>query len=329
MSNIALIGCGSWGKNIARVLKSLDSLYSITDTDQLATQNLSYKYNVCVKDFKDVLSDPLVDGVVIATSATTHFELACKVINSGKHVFVEKPMTICENDAEKLNNLANKKKRILMIGHLMHYHPIYRKIKALISTDYLGQLKYLYSNRLSLGRIRSEENVLWSLAPHDVSMILDLVNEFPTSVEATGVGFLSGENLDSAIINLGFGEVLGAHVHVSWANPFKEQRLVIVGDKGMLVFDDCESSWQKKLVFYEHKYHVEKNGIPMFNKASPVFIEVKREEPLYAEIKHFIDCIKDNVEPISNGEEAFSVVKVLALADKSISKARHYSVDAT
>ncbi len=314
--NLALFGVGYWGKNIFRNLLELGVLKKVCDTspsriEEYKTQypNLNFTYSV-----DDVLNDESISGVCIATPAFTHYELVKSALLSGKDVFVEKPLALSTKEAEELVELSEKTGRILMVGHILHYHPAVIKLKELLADGLLGEVYYIYSNRLNIGKLRTEENILWSFAPHDVSVVLGLVGQEPVSVEAFGGYYVQKGIYDVTITNLEFQNGVKGHIFVSWLHPFKEQKLVVVGSKNMAVFDDLT---QEKLFLYPHKIKFD-NGIPIAEKAEREVVPVDKKEPLKEELKHFIDCIEQRKRPLTDGIEGLRVLKVLELAQKSL-----------
>ncbi len=265
---------------------------------------------------KDVLSHPKLEAVVIATPAETHFLLAREALLSGKHVFVEKPMTLTEKDAEELIALATKQNLILMVGHLLQHHPVFVKLKQIASDGELGRINYIYSHRLNLGKIRREENILWSFAPHDISMILALAGEEPESVLATGGNYLHKKIADVTTTHLEFSSGLKAHVFVSWLHPFKDQKLVVVGDQKMAVFDDT-LPWEEKLLVYPHSVKWDHN-IPVPTRGTPERVAVPYSEPLKLECLHFINCIHLKIQALTDGTEGLRVLRVLNAAERSL-----------
>lgn len=255
-------------------------------------------------------------GVALATPAETHFYLAREAILAGKHVYVEKPLTLEEEDAEELIKLAADSKRVLMIGHLLHYHPGFIKLKELAATGELGRINYIYSHRLNLGKIRREENILWSFAPHDISMILSLAGEEPEQVEATGGYYLHKKIADVTTTHLDFPSGLKAHIFVSWLHPFKEQKLVVVGDKKMAVFDDTKS-WEEKLLLYAHRINWEQN-VPVPTKAEPERVQIEQNEPLRCECEHFLKCMAKGERPRTDGQEGLRVLKIFKAAQEAL-----------
>ena len=354
--SIAVIGAGYWGKNLVRNFHQLGVLKTICDGAQPIREEMAKTYptysltldgrgkkpdmpasqresasslpldgggqgggeGMITPNLSDVLEDPAITGVVIAAPAALHYEIAEKALNAGKHVFVEKPLSLNQTDGEKLVRLAAQKQKTLFVGHILHYHAAVIRLKEMIKTGKIGRLQYIYSRRLSFGKIRREENILWSFAPHDISIILSLTGEEPSYVDSVGSNFLHARIADVTMTNLKFPSGIGAHIFVSWLNPYKEQKLVIVGSSGMLVFDDTEPI-EKKLVHYPHTINWQ-NGLPVPNKAESVAIDLKDiwEEPLKAECKAFLSAIKTNTKPLTSGEEGLKVLKVLELSQHSL-----------
>ena len=251
---IGLIGCGYWGKNLARDFNYLGVLRWVSDSNNDAKNEVNRisKNILFSTDYKKILKDESITSVAIATPAKTHYKLVKEALIAKKNVFVEKPLCLKYSDGKNLLLLSKKNKVKLMVGHLMLYHPAYLKMKESIKKGKIGKVRYIYSNRLALGKLRKEEDVLWSFAPHDISMILDLVNEKLIDVKAFGGKYLSNKVADTTVTLLKFRNKVKSHIFVSWLHPYKDQRLVIVGEKGMLVFADVLSN-QNKLVFYNHK----------------------------------------------------------------------------
>ncbi|MBP9722242.1 MAG: Gfo/Idh/MocA family oxidoreductase [Gammaproteobacteria bacterium] len=312
IKNIAVIGSGYWGKNLIRVFAELGVLHSICDSNVDLAQQFAERYCVNVHAWEEVLNNPEITSVALAVPASQHAKFAKQAILANKHVFVEKPIALDVKDAEELCDLASKYDRILMVGHLLHYHPAFIKLKELISQGSLGKLQYIYSNRLSLGKIRREEDILWSFAPHDISMILSLVNQEPTEVKATAGYYLNKNIADVTTTHLTFASGEQAHIFVSWLHPIKEQKIVVIGDKSMAVFDDTQD-WQNKLTLYSHQLKW-LDGIPQFDKAEGVKLALIEDEPLKNELMHFIDCVQNHKQPRTDGHEAVRVLKVLQQA---------------
>jgi UDP-2-acetamido-3-amino-2,3-dideoxy-glucuronate N-acetyltransferase len=318
--NIAVIGAGYWGKNLVRNFHQLGVLKTICDQSIAIRQQMAKDYPdaVIADDPGVALSDPSIRAVVIAAPAAQHHALASQALNAGKHVFVEKPLSLTYAEGDALVRLAHEQKKILFVGHILQYHPAVVRLKELINKGTIGRLQYIYSRRLSLGKIRREENILWSFAPHDISIILSLAGEAPSYVDSVGSNFLHARIPDVTMTNLKFPSGIGAHIFVSWLNPFKEQKLVIVGGNGMLVFDDTQPI-EKKLVHYPHAINWQ-NGQPVPQKAEEIAIDLNDiwEEPLKAECRAFLSAVETNTKPLTSGEEGLKVLKILELSQHSL-----------
>ena len=266
--------------------------------------------------FEDVLRNDQIQGVALATPAETHAELAIQAMQAGKDVFVEKPMALTLEDAEKMKKVSEETGRILMVGHLLEYHPAVLKLREMIASGELGKINYIYSNRLNFGKVRTEENALWSFAPHDVAVILRLIGQSPVEVSACGGSYLTNGIADTTLSNLKFENESRAHIFVSWLHPFKEQRLVVVGDKKMAIFNDV-SPYGEKLQLYPQ--NVEFDGlIPILKKENAEFVEHTNTEPLREECNHFLDCIQSRKQPLTNAQSGIDVLKVLHACQQSI-----------
>ena len=306
---VAVIGCGYWGKNLARNFAELGALKSIVDPDPKTAKHHAGNYNVCAMELSEALADDDISGVVIAAPAELHKELALEAIAAGKHVYVEKPLALSVSDGEIIRDTAKLAGVTLMVGHLLQYHPVFVKLRDMVINGDFGTLRYAYSHRLSMGKFRLEEDAFWSLAPHDVSMILALFKEEPNEVRGGGLDFITKGIADEARIDMVFPSGGRAHVFVSWLHPFKEQKLVIIGEKSMAVFDDTKP-WNEKLAIYKHD--INKDGkVPEPVKSEVKYIVVQHGEPLRSECQHFLDCIASNKTPFTDGDEALRVLKVL------------------
>lgn len=315
---VAQVGCGYWGKNLVRNFADLGALAAISDDHAPTAGKMSADYGVPALAWDAILGDPSIDAVSLATPAVNHADMALAAIAAGKHVFVEKPLALNSESAIKVVEAAAAADCTLMVGHLLQYHPIFRHLCHLAGQGLIGKLNYVFSNRMSLGKFRTEENVLWSFAPHDVSMILALVGHEPIKVSAQGAAFVTPDVADWATVQLVFPNGTRGHIQVSWASPYKEQRLVVIGENGMLVFDDSEAQWNRKLVHYRHQ--IDRAGVvPFPNKADAEFIEVPYGEPLKAECSHFLEKIVKAERPLSDGEEGLRVLKVLERAQAALS----------
>src|SRR6266849_39230 len=306
---VAVVGVGYWGKNLVRNFHELGALGVLCDADRSVEGacKRSYEGVRFCSEFSEVLSDSSIDAVALATPAVTHYEMTKAALKAGKDVLVEKPLAIDVKHGEELVKLAEVKQRILMVGHILRYHPAILKLQKLIQDGALGKINYLYSNRLNIGKIRTEENILWSFAPHDISVMLSLLNEMPTRVSCQGGAYLNHGVSDVTLSHFDFPSGVQAHIFVSWLHPVKEQRLVVVGSEMMAVFDDTA---EHKLLLYPHKVEW-KNRVPTAIKAKGEIIDLDDREPLKAECQHFLDCVESRTSPVSNGEEGLRVLRVL------------------
>jgi UDP-2-acetamido-3-amino-2,3-dideoxy-glucuronate N-acetyltransferase len=251
-ANVAVVGHGYWGKNLARNFFELGALRTLCDESHAALEAARAKYpgiEFC-SSYDELLADPAIAGVVLATPAVRHFDMARRALLAGKDVFVEKPLALDSSEGAELVRLAAEHKRILMVGHILQYHPAVRELKRLIASGALGRLEYIYSNRLNIGKIRAEENILWSFAPHDISVLLSILGEEPQTVTCDAGSYLNPDVPDVTLSSFGFANGVRAHVFVSWLHPFKEQRLVVVGSEQMAMFDDTAAD---KLVLFPHR----------------------------------------------------------------------------
>jgi UDP-2-acetamido-3-amino-2,3-dideoxy-glucuronate N-acetyltransferase len=309
--NIAVVGTGYWGKNLVRNFYHLDALHTVCDTREDVVRSFTKQYPGVsgVRSFSEVLADSAIQGVVLATPAVSHAAMSKAALLAGKDVYVEKPLCLSEEEGAELIELAEQQGRILMVGHLLWYHAAVIRLKELIDAGALGRIQYIYSNRLNLGKLRREENVLWSFAPHDISVTLGLLGEMPESIQAQGGNYLHSKIADTTVSLLNFASGVRAHIFVSWLHPFKEQKLVVVGDHKMAVFDDT-APWPEKLALYPHS--VEWSGnIPEAHKAEVEYVELEESEPLRAECQAFLDAIASGKPPYTDGLEGLNVLKVL------------------
>jgi predicted dehydrogenase len=316
---VAQVGCGHWGKNLARNYAELGALAAVCDGDAATAERISAAHGAPARSFADILADPSIDGVSLATPAVTHPELALRALAAGKHVFIEKPLALDLEDAERVIAAADAADRVLMVGHLLQYHPIFIALRKMVAEGALGRLHYIYSNRLSLGKFRNEENVLWSFAPHDFSMILGLVGEEPDGVTAEGAVVVTDSIADWCLCHLRFPSGVRAHVHASWLHPYKEHRLVVVGDAAMAVFEDSRPDWGERLALYRHG--IDRSGsVPAPLKGEAEYVAVERGEPLREECSHFLDCIRTGQRPRTDGREGLRVLKVLNRAEAALAR---------
>jgi len=315
MMKVAVIGCGHWGKNLVRNFYELGALSAISDLNEALAAQFSADYNVPALDYDAVLNSDC-DGVVIAAPAPLHAPLAQKAFSAGKHVYVEKPLAMTLDEADIMIEAGRKAGRHLMVGHLLQYHPVFARLREMVLQGQLGELQYVYSNRLSLGKIRAEEDVVWSFAPHDISMILSLVGQAVKTVRCESSAILQDGISDTASLHLVFENGLKSHVACSWLHPVKEQKLVVVGSQAMAVFDDTQI-WEQKLALYEHGMDMATLP-PVPQKADVHYEQVPEGEPLKAECQHFLDLMNGTADPLTDGAEGRRVLQVLAAASASI-----------
>jgi len=315
--SIGLLGCGYWGKNLARNFNNLGALKLVCDTAQagceVAKENVPGVAVSC--EFRDAIQASDIEAVVIATPAETHFELAAAALKAGKDVFVEKPMALKVEDGLKLKSLADQHGRILMVGHLLEYHPAVLRLRELISAGELGNVNYIYSNRLNFGKIRTKENALWSFAPHDIAVILRLLDEMPSELTCVGGSYITSGLADVTVSNLKFRSGRRAHIFVSWLNPFKEQKLVVVGDKKMAVFNDMES--KNKLVLYNNRVDLNESQ-PVLKQNGYEQVHLPEDEPLRNECEHFLECIRSRREPLTDSSSGIGVLRILESCQRSL-----------
>ena len=316
--NIAVVGSGYWGKNLVRNFHQIGALKLICDKNEETVQQFNEQYPGVDTSthFEDIINRSDLHAVAIATPAETHFELATQCLDAGKHTFIEKPLALTEQQGLKLVQLADKSNLTLMVGHILQYHSAVIKLKELIDEGELGKIQYLYSNRLNIGKIRAEENILWSFAPHDISVILMLLGKMPETVYATGGNYLQKQIPDSTLTVLDFDDGVKAHIFVSWLHPYKEQKLVVVGDKKMAVFDDIT---REKLFLYPHEIKW-LDRIPVASKAEAEIVTLDMGEPLKAECLHFLECVATGKRPKTDGREGLRVLQVLQASQASIDR---------
>lgn len=309
---VGVIGCGHWGKNLVRTLAELDVLDVVVDADHDVARNLGAAHGARAVAYEEVLADPEITAVAIAAPAALHFDLAMRAIDAGKHVFVEKPIALDVRHAETLMTAARTASRVLMIGHLLQYHHGYTAVLDLVRSGAIGPIRCVSSRRLSLGKVRQEENVLWSFAPHDISMVLGLVGEEPESVAAAGGSVLPHLLDDFCHLDLAFPSGAQARVEVCWVHPRKEQRLTVIGERGAVVFDDVAPVHEKVL---HYPYEVEWTaGVPTPRTAGAIPVPVPVGEPLKNEMRHFLECCRTGARPRTDGVEAMRVLSVLERA---------------
>lgn len=314
---IAVLGCGYWGKNLVRNFHQLEALGLVCDPGEAGrtkAKEIAPEIEVTA-DFGAAFSRQDIAAVVIATPAETHHHLAIRAMEAGKDVFVEKPLALNHREGLEMKAVAERTGRILMVGHLLEYHPAVLKLREMVTDGTLGRVNYIYSHRLNFGKVRTEENALWSFAPHDIAVILRLVGEMPLEVTCTGGSYVTPNLADVTMSCLHFRSGLRAHIFVSWLNPFKEQKLVVVGDRQMAVFNDVLK--ENKLMRFNQRVEVA-DRMPVLHNGDAEPVELSADEPLRNECQHFIDCVRDRKQPLTDGQNGINVLKVLQACQISL-----------
>ncbi|MGA8355114.1 MAG: Gfo/Idh/MocA family oxidoreductase [Solirubrobacteraceae bacterium] len=323
---LGVVGLGYWGPNLARNFDALPGceLAWCCDERQERRQRLEvvHRSTRFTDRFEDLLEDPALDAIALATPVPTHASLAERVLAAGKHCFVEKPLAQSAADAEAVVRLARDADRIVMVGHLLEYHPGVRLLKEIVDSGELGQTRYIYGNRLNLGQLRSEENALWSLGAHDVSVVLALAGEEPTELVAHGECYMQEGIEDVVFAFMRFPSGLAAHLHLSWLDPHKERRFTVVGAKRMATFDDMEL--ERKLTIYDKGFDEKADSYGEYiTRAGEIRCpRVPNAEPLRLECEHFVSCIREGATPRSDGESGLRVVRVLEGLQRSLDQSR-------
>lgn len=318
LTKIAQIGAGYWGKNLVRNFAELGVLAAIVDPNTNLAKAIGEEFDVPIREFADVLADTSIDGISIATPAQTHAEFTMRSLGAGKHVFVEKPLALRADDARALQGKARGTQLCLMVGHLLQYHPIFMRLSELIRAGKVGRVHQIYSNRMSMGKFRLEENVWWSFAPHDLSMILAIAGGDLKYIEAQGACHIAPGIADWVTAQMKFSNGVCAHLNISWLHPFKEHRLAVIGEKGSLVFEDSIPEWEKKLTFFPHKILASKRQAAIPVKSEAEQISVERGEPLRNECLHFLECIRDGLQPRTDVEEGLRVLNALSAGQEKL-----------
>ncbi len=324
--NVALIGCGYWGPNLARNFHQLEraNLIACCDLDAERGRRLQRLYPGLrvATDVSEILGDPQIEAVAIATPPRTHYALAKSALEAGKHVLVEKPLTMDSAQAMELHRLAEERGLVLMVGHVFEYNPAVRAIKRFIESGEIGEVYYAYSTRVNLGRVQSDINALWSIAPHDISILIYLLGQMPEEVQATGARYLNDSVEDVVFVNLRFPSGVLAHVHASWLDPSKVRQMTIVGSRKMIVYDDVAA---EKIRLYDKGVY--KKGEPIYGEfqyklhSGDILIpKIRMSEPLKVECAHFLECILDGKRPLTDGINGWRVVRVLEAADRSLQR---------
>lgn len=313
--SVAVFGCGHWGKNLVRNFHEIGALKAISDPDPAICQRMEEAHGVASGAVEEILARDDIDAVVIAAPAELHHPLALKALLADKHVYIEKPICLDLEEAQEICDTAERQKKTLMVGHLLQYHPAFLKLKEMVRQGELGDIRYIYSRRQNIGKLRVHENVLWSFAPHDISMILALAGSAPEKVVGFAGNFLQESISDFATVQMEFPSKIKAHIEASWLNPFKEQRLVVVGEHAMAEFNDL-AEWPEKLKIYRHNARIT-DGVPLLDVAEAELVDVEFAEPLRSECEHFLKFIANKETPFTDGREAIEVLRVLQAGDAS------------
>ncbi|MER8465127.1 Gfo/Idh/MocA family oxidoreductase [Mesorhizobium sp. M1396] len=305
---IAVLGCGYWGSNHIRTLKALGALHAVSDTNRARAEGFASEQDCLAIEPDQLFVRDDIDAIVMALPPQFHADLAVRAVESGKDVLVEKPIALTVPDAERAVQAAKDNGRVFMVGHVLRFHPAFETLKGLIDKGELGEVRYIHSHRLGLGKFHTENDALWDLAPHDLSMILAITGTEPIEVRGEGAALL--DNLsDFAHLHMRFPNGLRSHLFTSRLNPYRERRLTVVGTKAMAVFDDVEP-WERKLAVYRHAVWQD-SGQWAFTTNEPSYVAVAQGMPLTRELEHFIHCIETRAEPRTSGEEAIRVLRIL------------------
>lgn len=305
---IAVLGCGYWGSNHIRTLKGLGVLRAVSDLNGARAEGFAIEQDCLAIAPDELYQRDDIDAVVMALPPQFHAEQAIRAVTAGKDVLVEKPIALTVVDAERAVAAAEANGRIFMTGHVLRFHPAFEKLKALIDAGELGEVKYIHSHRLGLGKFHTENDALWDLAPHDLSMILAITGEAPSEVRGEGAALLDHLS-DFAHVHMRFPSGIRSHLFASRLNPYRERRLTVVGTKAMAVFDDVEP-WERKLAVYRHAVWQD-SGHWAFTANEPSYVAVEQGMPLTRELEHFLHCIETRESPRTSGEEAITVLRIL------------------
>ncbi len=316
---IAVLGCGYWGKNLVRNFHQLGALGLVCDpgaSGRSMAADIAPGLEV-VPDIETAFRRADISGVAIATPAESHHRVSIQAMAAGKDVFVEKPLALDHCEGLDMKAKAEATGCVLMVGHLLEYHPGVLKLREMVTEGILGRVNYIYSHRLNFGKVRTEENALWSFAPHDIAVMLRLVGEMPLEVTCVGGNYITPNLADVTMSCLRFRSGLRGHIFVSWLNPFKEQKLVVVGDKKMAVFNDVSAS--DKLMLYNQRVEI-RDRVPFLHNGDAVPVEIDVAEPLRNECQHFLDCVRERKQPLTDGQRGVDVLKVLEACQLSLEK---------
>ncbi|MGN6537855.1 MAG: Gfo/Idh/MocA family protein [Mesorhizobium sp.] len=305
---LAVLGCGYWGSNHIRTLKGLGVLHAVSDLNKARAEGFASEQDCLAIEPEALFSRDDVDAIVLALPPQFHAQMATRAVEAGKDVLVEKPVALTVADAERAVAAAKAAGRIFMVGHVLRFHPAFEKLKSLVDTGELGEVRYIHSHRLGLGKFHTENDALWDLAPHDLSMILAITGTEPIEVRGEGAALLDHLS-DFAHLHMVFPNNLRGHLFTSRLNPYRERRLTVVGTKAMAVFDDVEP-WERKLAVYRHAVWQD-SGHWAFTANEPTYVPVEQGMPLTRELEHFLECIRTRKEPATDGEEAIRVLRIL------------------
>ncbi len=311
MVKIAVVGCGMWGRNIIRNAASLDILAGVCDLNHQRADEFAKDFDTKALDFDAALSNKNIDGIMIATNATTHEALAIKALDAGKHVYIEKPLAMSIAEAQRISSKASNAQKQVMVGHLIRYHAAFIEMQKQVQSGAIGQLRHIQANRLAMGRIRSTESVLFDLCPHDLSLILSLAGAQPQAVSCAGASHITDGLVDILSTTLSFPNKITAMMQTSWMSPYKEHRLTVSGTKGSLVFDDTKS-WPEKLTLYQDNMS-QAGDIFVVERASPIALPVPESEPLKEEVKAFAQVCATGMAAPTDMAEALLVQEVLKM----------------
>jgi predicted dehydrogenase len=329
-TTVGVAGLGYWGPNLARnfaALPDADLRWCCDDEPQVRERfSAQYPSARVTADLDDLLRDDGLDAVVLATPVPTHAELAARVLEAGKHCFVEKPLALTVSDAERVLDAARAADRILMVGHLLQFHPGVNKLKEIAASGELGDIHYIYGNRLNLGQLRRDENALWSLGAHDVSVVLHLAGEEPSEMWARGESYMREGVEDVVFAFLRFPSGLAAHLHLSWLDPHKERRFTIVGSRRMATFDDMDA--ERKITVYDKGFDEKADTYGEYiTRSGDIWSpRVPNDEPLRLECQHFLDCVRTGRTPVSDGQAGLRVVRVLEGLQQSLDESRRAGI---
>jgi predicted dehydrogenase len=319
---IAVLGCGYWGSNHVRTLKGLGALYAVSDSNRARAEGFASDHGCIALAPDDLFEHPQVDAIVLALPPQFHAEFARRAVRGGKDVLVEKPIALAVPDAEAAVAAARAAKRVFMTGHVLRFHPAFETLQALIAAGELGEVRYIHSHRLGLGKFHTENDALWDLAPHDLSMILAITGTAPTEVRGEGAAILDSLS-DFAHLHMRFPGGVRSHLFTSRLNPYRERRLTVVGTASMAVFDDVEP-WERKLAVYRHAVWQD-SGQWAFTQNEPSYVSVPHGLPLTRELEHFIHCIQTREAPRTGGEEAIEVLRILTAGTVTETQSRRPS----